>query len=591
MKNDKTIKNIIFDLRFINCILVVSCALALIFIILFSKNDIFNTDNAVDYSDLWSYESGSVVDFDDFNIDDHTSIHKRTNGEIINTMSLCFYSKNLYFTVFLDGEPIYDFHPQTYKFLGKAYGFYPHSITMPILHRDGDLRIEIDNLYSGKPGYIKCMQLDNSHQFLIDELQKSSYEFVLCFIVFIFGIVMIVIGILGKYFDDKRYEIMSLGAVAVITALWIASETQMLSILTCNPTATHFTDYMCLDIIGYPAVLFAAFLTGNKNTRLSIFIVITTLILLIGSFYSTIIGYKDYHELLIFTHINLLITALIIIYLMIVGFIKKQIKKKSTKFILFCFFVSLIPGIIDIIRYKTNSTQVYYVSFYKYSFLIFILLSGVYEFINIAEMSKNGKYAEIMEQLAYQDGLTGLLNRKAYNKKLNEALDKTHTYTFIMIDMNYLKVVNDQLGHLIGDKYIKDVAKYISASFINGESCFRIGGDEFFVLAEYPESDPLFSESLDSMMNKINNFNKDNNYPIPLSVAYGVTIFNPLTDEVELKVKEADEKMYEMKARMKAKIQINSTNNNDNNDNSSSIISNSIISNSIISNINNIETI
>ena len=167
-------------------------------------------------------------------------------------------------------------------------------------------------------------------------------------------------------------------------------------------------------------------------------------------------------------------------------------------------------------------------------------------------MSRRGQYAEIMEELAYRDGLTGLLNRMGFNNALKIAEKGKHTYTFIMLDMNYLKKVNDELGHITGDLYIKRIASCITEVFVNGESCFRIGGDEFFVLTDYEMSDPRFKQCMDLLLEKLDHFNEENNFSIPLSVAYGATEYKPNRDTIEAKVKLADEKMYKMKAEMKA---------------------------------------
>lgn len=148
------------------------------------------------------------------------------------TNPFVFYSKNVYFTVSLDGEVIYDFHPDAPKLFGKAYGVFPHAISLPVLNKDGNLYIEIDNIYPGSPGYIRDILLDNSDHFILSKLQESTYEFIFCLIVFVFGIVLVIIGIVGRYFGDKRFEIISMGIFGMVSALWIASETQMLPILT-----------------------------------------------------------------------------------------------------------------------------------------------------------------------------------------------------------------------------------------------------------------------------------------------------------------------------------------------------------------------
>ena len=180
-------------------------------------------------------------------------------------------------------------------------------------------------------------------------------------------------------------------------------------------------------------------------------------------------------------------------------------------------------------------------------------MSGLYEFIAITEMSKRGKYAEIMEELAYQDDLTGLLNRKAFNKKVNIIKDGETIYTLVMMDLNYLKKVNDELGHVKGDEYIKYIAQSIAESFADDEGCFRLGGDEFFVMTTYRSDDEAFYESMKSLNNKINEYNKENDPAVKMSIAYGYTEYNPKKDSFDEKIKKADQNMYEMKAKMKGK--------------------------------------
>ena len=507
---------------------------------------------SLDYSDLWSYESGSIVDFDNLKSDEHFEIRRRTNGEIINTKDLCFYSKNIYFTVYLNDEVIYDFHPQPPKLFGKAYGIFPHAITIPVMSRDGTLYIDIDNIYPEKPGYIKNISLDNGNRFIISELQNSAFEFILCLIGFVFGFILMIIGLIGRHFGEKRFEIISMSTFAMISSLWVVSETSMLSVLSGTPIAVHFADYIALDLIPLPGLLFVISSTGTRKKWPIILCNITTFSVIIYSMISTYTGRADYHQLLWLTHINLSIIAALIIGIIIVSLVKKRLTKRLTIVLLTAIILSLVTGIIDIIRYTVSVPGYASFSYFKLSVFIFISLTGIYEFISISEMSRRGQYAEIMEELAFRDGLTGLLNRLGFNNALDKASRGRHTYTFIMLDMNYLKKVNDELGHTTGDKYIKTIAELIKGSFVNNESCFRIGGDEFFVLADYGMSDPKFKQCMDLLRARIDDFNKENNYSIPLSIAYGATEFEPKRDSVESKIRHADERMYIMKAEMKA---------------------------------------
>jgi diguanylate cyclase (GGDEF)-like protein/PAS domain S-box-containing protein len=94
-------------------------------------------------------------------------------------------------------------------------------------------------------------------------------------------------------------------------------------------------------------------------------------------------------------------------------------------------------------------------------------------------------YTTIKEQ-AYLDELTKLHNRKAYNEKLDEFLAqfKRHKTTFSMVlfDIDFFKMVNDNFGHDIGDEVLIELSNLVKNSIRQNDSLFRIGGEEFVIL-------------------------------------------------------------------------------------------------------------
>lgn len=554
MINRVTKSKILFASRLMYCIVVVLIISFLLCTVLSFHNHSYmlSGQETVDYSDMWTYETGELVDFDNLKKDERIYIHKRTNGAEINNMDLCFYTKNLHFTIYLDDTVIYDFHPEPPKLFGKAHGIFPHSVAIPVLFHDGNLYIEIENIYTDNDGFIGGMHLDNSNHFIISELQSTSLEFILCIISFTFGVGLMGIGIIGKYFGDKRFEIISMGTFAMMSSLWIMTETPMFAILTGAPIAVHFVDYISLALLGLPGLLFAAYATNHKNKFVILTGAMVTLINIFYQIYSTLSGGHDYHQLLWLTHIELAIIGALILFLLVRSIIRKTLPRHLVLVLVISLSVSVAAGVADIIRYLTYPAQYTVTSLFKYSIFLFILLSGIYEFYNISEMSRRARYAEIMEKLAYNDGLTGLTNRTGFNKAIEEASVGSSRYTLIMIDLNYLKKVNDEFGHNLGDLYIKTTAEYISKAFSNGERCFRIGGDEFFVMAEYSQSDQRYADGIARLESLMEEFNENPPCSIPLNVAYGAAEFDPEKDDIEEQVRISDERMYEMKVKMKA---------------------------------------
>ncbi len=101
---------------------------------------------------------------------------------------------------------------------------------------------------------------------------------------------------------------------------------------------------------------------------------------------------------------------------------------------------------------------------------------------------------ESLEQLAFQDPLTGLLNRRALDERATKTFEVppgvAHTVTALAVDINGLKEVNDSQGHVAGDRLIQSVARALTKHFSRfpGALIARIGGDEFCVLV--PRHDP-----------------------------------------------------------------------------------------------------
>jgi diguanylate cyclase (GGDEF)-like protein len=98
-----------------------------------------------------------------------------------------------------------------------------------------------------------------------------------------------------------------------------------------------------------------------------------------------------------------------------------------------------------------------------------------------------------LEELSISDGLTGLLNRRAMTKKLEElhALSGRYgnAYSVILLDIDHFKNYNDSLGHLKGDDAIRALAKLLESTVRVLDNVYRYGGEEFLIIM--PETDEL----------------------------------------------------------------------------------------------------
>ena len=157
----------------------------------------------------------------------------------------------------------------------------------------------------------------------------------------------------------------------------------------------------------------------------------------------------------------------------------------------------------------------------------------------IYSLNKKNKYvdeANMWHKLAVTDDLTGIYNRNAYNLYVegNKANTKKESRWIILFDVDDFKIINDTKGHLAGDLVLKNVAKLLLEIF---SSCqyrvFRIGGDEFLVLAENVSEDEIV-ERLILVKRRF-----ERNGEINLSKGYSL-----IKDSPEKAFRYADEMLY-----------------------------------------------
>lgn len=165
---------------------------------------------------------------------------------------------------------------------------------------------------------------------------------------------------------------------------------------------------------------------------------------------------------------------------------------------------------------------------------------------DITYQKENEAYLEVM---AYKDELTGLNNRRNCLETIDSYIEKGVPFSICMIDLDDLKQINDQHGHLHGDEYLKLVSEEIKRSACEEDFTCRYGGDEFVVLFK-DCNEQTAAEKLSAIDRNLAAGKKK----YPMSISYGVVYVETGTDVLsESVLKMADEKMYCFKRERKQK--------------------------------------
>lgn len=156
---------------------------------------------------------------------------------------------------------------------------------------------------------------------------------------------------------------------------------------------------------------------------------------------------------------------------------------------------------------------------------------------------KRQKEKEIL-YLSYHDYLTGLYNRRYYEKEL-ERLDTKENLplTLLMGDVNGLKWINDSLGHIIGDELLKKSARIIAQGCRKGDIVARLGGDEFIVIL--PKTDVF--EIVEIIQQIKNLAAKEKVGGVGISISFGHETKEKEAENIEDIFKRAEDDMYRHK--------------------------------------------
>jgi diguanylate cyclase (GGDEF)-like protein len=105
---------------------------------------------------------------------------------------------------------------------------------------------------------------------------------------------------------------------------------------------------------------------------------------------------------------------------------------------------------------------------------------------------QNAHYVERVKQLAYLDGLTGIFNRRFFEMRVAEEIDRARRFgagmAVLMIDIDHFKRLNDEFGHLLGDEVLRQVSSLFHQQLRKIDVVCRYGGEEFAILLSQTNS-------------------------------------------------------------------------------------------------------
>ncbi|ELP5729910.1 bifunctional diguanylate cyclase/phosphodiesterase [Vibrio vulnificus] len=164
-----------------------------------------------------------------------------------------------------------------------------------------------------------------------------------------------------------------------------------------------------------------------------------------------------------------------------------------------------------------------------------------------------------LTQQAVEDNLTRLYNRHALNTYINKKLehlyqDPDEAFSVLFIDLDRFKIINDSMGHLIGDLVLKQVANRLLLNARKQDSCYRFGGDEFVICLPGMHSQQTLARIARRYADLISEPYNIEEKICQIGVSVGIATVSDSSYTLDKILREADTAMYRAKKSEDSKV-------------------------------------
>lgn len=453
---------------------------------------------------------------------------------------LAFFSVHQSVTVYVDENLIYEYPVTNNNPFSDSPGYCWNFVPLP--ETAANIRIEISSPYKAYKASIPTFYIGNNFSVPAKIITSSVFPFILCVLMFCIGLLMVgyYLGFAKRFHTKTR--LFYLGTFAITLSIWSINECAMTPFLLHNNLVSSYVSFLSIMLLPLPFGLFIKSFYDDNSKAWEIFFQLNIAQVVLCILFQ-VAGIYDLRETLWSTHVMMGILAGVIIY-QSYKHLKAGENRRLVKIHLLCIIICAVTLFMDLAAYYLGAKDGN--AFGRIGFLTYIIVLGLSSAEETASLMKMGTQANLYQQLAYTDQMTGMNNRSCFNLDFEQLSHLPKDVAVIDCDLNNLKYTNDTFGHSAGDRYIKNCANIISEIFSGIGKCYRVGGDEFVILVQNASRIDLtyYLAMLESSVDACNRENKG----LRMQIAYGCAIYSDAEDStLEDTYNRADKIMYEDK--------------------------------------------
>ena len=346
---------------------------------------------------------------------------------------------------------------------------------------------------------------------------------------------------------EVRYQICIMFGLVLDAGVWILTDSDLLTLFTDKASFVTFLSLLSFGLI-VPLTLEFIRCTLKEECRNLRLLQQVQMLLLTANILGWLLRGWAMFWLLPLMHLTILASIPLTLRDLFAAY--KKTRSEDVRDILVGFGTLAVCAAAALVFFYGDHAGWQYAVFYCVGLLCFLLQLGRIVLHRIRQASDEQAQLENYKNLAYVDSLTGLFNYTAFKYMKSRWPERTD-WTYIVMDVNWLKQTNDQYGHRAGDELLCCAARCIREAFYRAEDCFRIGGDEFAVIAAATDEDAV-KAAVETLRRLCAEWDAKEEYPVSIAVGYAMQAGRTMTaDELFM---EADAAMYKNKAEIKKAV-------------------------------------
>ena len=479
-------------------------------------------------------------------------------GSMIKSPMLELYSLHSVTDVYLDNELIYTYGHEIYE-SGELIGYGKNYIPMPDDYAGKELRISLVVAENNAFDRLQALAIVDGNHFFQKALAEHRITLLIVFFLIMFGIIVMALSAIMRVVNVSFSQTFCIAMFSFLVGCWTLCNSDLLIYFITNLRVKVTMEYVTLFALPLPFTFYFKGRVDDKRTPVWLKVFFWILSGVEVAFFVTAyscqqLNLAHYPSFVPICQVLMVLTLIFIVLVNRQG--RKKSKTKGTDTINIGFAIAIVAVVWELLRYNLSK---YVFGFrknqYSSTVCIVILIIVITLLIDFAQdVSKNvykSAQQRLLERMAYMDELTGLSNRRRCEETLLDLKQRAIPYAVLSLDMNFLKKVNDSLGHEKGDALLKRFAEMLMEVYGLHGTVGRMGGDEFIVIL--PEITREEVESLVEHMKATMLRMNVNTTQLKLSTAYGVAMSDEVGKDQDARAayRLADERMYENKRQSK----------------------------------------